>query len=222
MHAVNRRLQFFCHAAIANFLRNADDRVPVSLATPVSELEFRAEWRTSGVVAICKGFVDDRHRRSRLSVRRIEESAFAQTCPDSGEVIPAHDARERDLFAGLVVGLALENIKSRLVVYRQRNSRNRASVHYAGNCADLFQLRVDKGHALVEVGMAEQWSHKGQYLVTVDSEIEPPQVLEGLQQQTTDSQQHDCERRLDDDERMLEPSLARAGTAAAAVAQSFV
>src|SRR5262249_61854243 len=58
--------------------------------------------------------------------------------------------------------------------------------------------------------------------VAADSEIEPPQVLKRLQQQSSARQQRDGQSRLDDDERMLEPMAARAGTAAAAVAQSFL
>src|SRR5207249_9129991 len=115
---------------------------------------------------------DDRHRRFRPLVRPVEESALPQAGANSGEVIAAHDARERDLFAGLDGGLAREEIKRRLVVYRQGNSRNRAGVDDSGNRANAVQLRVDEGHAPVEVAIAAQRGDKGQQLIAADSEIE--------------------------------------------------
>ena len=51
-----------------------------------------------------------------------------------------------------------------------------------------------------------------------DPEIGIAQVLKRLQEQTAAGQQHDGERRLDDDQRVLEPVAARARGAASAVA----
>src|SRR5712671_5435035 len=160
-------------------------------------------------VAIHKGFVDDRRRGLRSPVGAVKESAFAKARTDGQKVIAADDPRERDLFAGLIVGLARENIESRLVVYRQWNSRNRAGLDDAGNRTNSFQLRVDEGDALVEVAIAEQRRDKRQQLLAANAQIELPQMLKRLQQQPAARQQHDRERRLDDDERMLEPVAAR-------------
>jgi hypothetical protein len=44
-------------------------------------------------------------------------------------------------------------------------------------------------------------------------------VLKGLQEQAAACQQHQRERRLEDDERVLEPVAARTGRAPAAVAE---
>src|SRR5262249_18740096 len=158
----------------------------------------------------------------RTPVGDVEESAFAQARADSREVIAGHHPREGVLRACFGKSLARERISSRLGDFRQWDSRNRAGADDAGNRADLFQPRVDERHALLEVAIAEQGSFKGQEVFAADSEVEPTQVLKRLQQQSSTRQQRDCESRLDDDERMLEPSLARAGTATAAVAQSFL
>src|SRR5687767_594173 len=51
VYAIDRGLQFFRHAALTNFLYNADDRVRVALLAKMSELESRTERRASRKVA---------------------------------------------------------------------------------------------------------------------------------------------------------------------------
>src|SRR5207253_10791591 len=134
---------------------------------------------------------------------------------DRWEVIASHDAQERDLLGDTVLRLTGEQIKCRVsIVYRQWHLRSRAGVYDAGNCANLFQLRVDEGHAPVEVLIAEQRSLKGQQLFAPHAEIGIPKMLKGVQQQAATRQQHHGEGRLDDDERMLEPVAAPANGAA--------
>src|SRR5262249_30501142 len=149
-HTVDRGLQFLRHAALAYFLHDTDDRVPVALLTQMSEFESRAERRTSWKVAISKGFVDYGHRRFRPLIGRVEESAFAQARANSREVITGHHPRECVLRACFGKRLARVGISSRLGDFRQWDSRNRSGVDDAWNRPDLFQLRVDERHTLLE------------------------------------------------------------------------
>ena len=82
VHAIDRGPQFLRHAAIANFLHDADDRVPVALAAEASELESRAERRASRKVTVGERLVDDRRGRLRAAVGDVEEAAFAQARAD--------------------------------------------------------------------------------------------------------------------------------------------
>ena len=54
VHAIDRGLQFFRHAAITNLLHDADDRVPVALLAQASELESLAQRRPSRKVRSAK------------------------------------------------------------------------------------------------------------------------------------------------------------------------
>src|SRR5260370_35533864 len=89
---------------------------------------------------------------------------------------------ECDLAGYNVPGLALQPVKRRVGDVGEWDSINRAGVDDPGNRAHLVQLGVDKGHALVEVLVAEQRRFEGQQLLTSDSQIGIPQVLEGLQE----------------------------------------
>ena len=106
-------------------------------------------------LAIREGFIHDRRRRLRPPVGDVEEPAFAQARTDGGEVFATHHPRERVLCACVVCGLAREEISSRLVVRGEGDSRNRASADDAGNATHFFQLRIDKGDALVEVAISK-------------------------------------------------------------------
>src|SRR5207249_793020 len=133
-----------------------------------------------------------------------------------------HHACQCYLFRETVSWLALQKIEPRIIGNRQRNSRDRPCVCHAGDRAHLLQLRVDEGHASVEVLVTEQRRLERQQPFGADSQIGVPQMLKSLQEQTAAYQQCDSERRLDNDERMLEPMAARAGSAAASIAQSIL
>ena len=86
----------------------------------------------------------------------------------------------------------------------------------------LRMHRVDEGHTAVEVLVSKQRSLEGQEPLTPDSEVGVSQVLKGLQEQAATCQQHNGERRLDNDERVPEPMAACARCAASAVAEPFL
>jgi len=69
-------------------------------------------------------------------------------------------------------------------------------------------LRVDEGHPSVELRITEQRGDERQHTFATDAQIELSQMLERLQQQTANREQYDGERRLEHDERMLEPMAA--------------
>src|SRR5437867_10962135 len=130
------------------------DVAPNAMRTPISsKLESRSERRLRRKVAIRKGFIHDRRRRLRPPVGDIEKPAFAQARTNGGEVFATHHPRERVLCACVVCGLTREEISRRLVVRGEGDSRNRASADDAGNATHFFQLRIDKGDALVEVAI---------------------------------------------------------------------
>src|SRR5207244_4517397 len=97
-----------------------------------------------------------RHGRIRLLIGRAEESAFAQTRADGCKVVAADVANERDLAGKTIRRLALQPIESRAGEVGEWDEVDRSGADDPGNRTDLLQLRVDEGHAAVEVLVSEQ------------------------------------------------------------------
>src|SRR5262249_15876812 len=148
--------------------------------------------------------------RFGFTIGSLEEPAFSQPRTDSRKVAVTHHACQRYLFGETVSWLARQKIEPRIIRHRQRNSRDRPCVRHAGDRAYLLQLRVDEGHAPVEVLVTEERRLERQQLFGADSQIGVPQVMKSLQEQTAAYQQRDSERRLNNDERVLEPMAPRA------------
>ena len=169
-----------------------------------------------------KRLVDDGQGQLGHLVRRAEESAFVQARTDGREVVAADVAHERDLLRDVGPGLSLQPVERRVGDVRKRNAIDRACVDDAGNRAHGLQLGVDECHAPVEVLVAEERSLERQEPFAPESDIRVPQVLKALEEKAAACQQHDRERRFDDNQRMLEPVAARARRAASTIAECFL
>src|SRR5580765_4592855 len=167
-----------------DLFHDSDDRVPVAFVIQALELEPLSKRGAPWVVAIGKGFVDNDRGRLGSSISDFEEPALSQSRADGRKVPVAHHACQRYLLRDTVSGLARQKIKARIIGNRQRNSRDRPRVCHAGDRAHLLQLRVDKGHASVEVLVTEERRLERQQSFSTDSQIGVPQVLKSLQEQT--------------------------------------
>ena len=193
----------------------------MAVVIQLSELEPLTQRRPASEVPIGEQLVDDRHTKRGLPIRCREEPPLTQLRTDRCKVVATHITNQRDLADETVFRLALQQIERRGRGVGERDDVDRSGAHDARNRTHVLDLRIDERDAAIEILVPEQWRLEGQEPLALESEIGVPKMPKGLQEQAPADQQHNGERRLDDDQRMLERVTSRARCASSA-SESFL